>query len=98
MNFSEYILHLLEAIEASNGPNLAYYLRPTSPHAKDLVKEFRNPTVRICVAYPIPTSLTILASESHFLSMKGVWRVLGTRSPSSMFWFLLMQQRNVQER
>jgi len=36
---------LAEAIQSENGPNLAYLLRPTSPHGKDLVKEFRNPTV-----------------------------------------------------
>ncbi|KAI6127359.1 hypothetical protein EDD16DRAFT_1825382, partial [Pisolithus croceorrhizus] len=28
-----------------DGQRLAYLLRPTSPHGKDLVKEFRNPSV-----------------------------------------------------
>ena len=45
MEFSTYIVQLNDAILAENGPNLAYLLRPTSPHGKDLVKEFRNPTV-----------------------------------------------------
>ena len=45
MEFSTYIVQLNDAIILENGPNLAYLLRPTSPHGKDLVKEFRNPTV-----------------------------------------------------
>ena len=45
MEFSTYIVQLNDAILLENGPNLAYLLRPTSPHGKDLVKEFRNPTV-----------------------------------------------------
>ncbi|KAF8914310.1 hypothetical protein CPB84DRAFT_1833013 [Gymnopilus junonius] len=44
MDFSTFITQLNDAIVAENGPNLAYLLRPTSPHGKDLVKEFRNPT------------------------------------------------------
>jgi len=46
MTFSTFIMTLAETIQSENGPNLAYLLRPTSPHGKDLVKEFRNPTVR----------------------------------------------------
>ena len=45
MEFSTYIVQLNDAILLENGPNLAYLLRPTSPHGKDLVKEFKNPTV-----------------------------------------------------
>lgn len=45
MDFSTFIVQLNDAIVVENGPNLAYLLRPTSPHGKDLVKEFRNPTV-----------------------------------------------------
>jgi COP9 signalosome complex subunit 12 len=45
MEFSTYIVQLNDAIILENGPNLAYLLRPTSPHGKDLVKEFKNPTV-----------------------------------------------------
>ncbi|KDR84093.1 hypothetical protein GALMADRAFT_275300 [Galerina marginata CBS 339.88] len=44
MDFSTFIVQLNDAIVLENGPNLAYLLRPTSPHGKDLVKEFRNPT------------------------------------------------------
>lgn len=44
MNFATFLTQLADALQAQNGPNLAYLLRPTSPHGKDLVKEFRNPT------------------------------------------------------
>ncbi|KAF8897869.1 hypothetical protein BD779DRAFT_1714127 [Infundibulicybe gibba] len=44
MDFSTFQVQLNDALAAENGPNLAYLLRPTSPHGKDLVKEFRNPT------------------------------------------------------
>lgn len=46
MDFATFVVQLNDAIVFENGPNLAYLLRPTSPHGKDLVKEFRNPTVR----------------------------------------------------
>ena len=45
MDFATFVVQLNDAIICENGPNLAYLLRPTSPHGKDLVKEFRNPTV-----------------------------------------------------
>lgn len=35
---------LAQAVEAEDGQRLAYLLRPTSPHGKDLAKEFRNPS------------------------------------------------------
>ncbi|KAH9482326.1 Protein CSN12-like protein [Psilocybe cubensis] len=44
MDFSTFLVQLNDAIVYENGPNLAFLLRPTSPHGKDLVKEFRNPT------------------------------------------------------
>ncbi|KAF8638574.1 hypothetical protein AX17_002116 [Amanita inopinata Kibby_2008] len=43
-NFSTFIVQLNDALASENGPTLAYLLRPTSPHGKELVKEFRNPT------------------------------------------------------
>jgi len=53
MDFSTYIVQLNDAIVNENGPNLAYLLRPTSPHGKDLVKEFRNPTVSVPNSSPV---------------------------------------------
>ncbi|KAF8632316.1 hypothetical protein AX15_001939 [Amanita polypyramis BW_CC] len=44
IDFSTYITQLNDSLVEENGPTLAYLLRPTSPHGKDLVKEFRNPT------------------------------------------------------
>jgi hypothetical protein len=45
VDFSTYLIQLSEALQAQDGPVLAFLLRPTSPHGKDLVKEFRNPSV-----------------------------------------------------
>lgn len=47
ISFSIYLTQLVNALQSENGPDLAYLLRPTSPHGKDLVKELRNPTVRL---------------------------------------------------
>ncbi|KAK7033557.1 COP9 signalosome (CSN) subunit [Paramarasmius palmivorus] len=44
MNFVTYLTQLNDAITARNADNLKYLLHPPSPHSKDLVKEFRNPT------------------------------------------------------
>ncbi|KAF5388041.1 hypothetical protein D9615_000709 [Tricholomella constricta] len=44
MDLMTFMSQLNDALVSENGPNLAYLLRPTSPHGKDLVKEFRNPT------------------------------------------------------
>ncbi|KAL0950086.1 hypothetical protein HGRIS_010087 [Hohenbuehelia grisea] len=44
MDFSTYLAKINSALGTESGPNLAFLLRPTSPHGKDLVKEFRNPT------------------------------------------------------
>ena len=41
-NFLEQISHNLDAYD---GPRLAYLLRVTGPHVKDLLREFKNPTV-----------------------------------------------------
>jgi len=41
-NFLEQISHNLDA---HDGPRLAYLLRVTGPHVKDLLREFKNPTV-----------------------------------------------------
>ncbi|KAG8219046.1 hypothetical protein J3R82DRAFT_4802 [Butyriboletus roseoflavus] len=43
--FTTFLVQLLESVHAEDGQRLAYLLRPTSPHGKDLVKEFKNPSV-----------------------------------------------------
>ncbi|KAJ3736189.1 hypothetical protein DFJ43DRAFT_707720 [Lentinula guzmanii] len=42
MDFTTFLSQINDALVAENGPNLAYLLRPTSPHGKSLVKEFRS--------------------------------------------------------
>jgi len=42
-NFLEQISHNLDA---HDGPRLAYLLRVTGPHVKDLLREFKNPTLQ----------------------------------------------------
>ncbi|CCM01740.1 uncharacterized protein FIBRA_03806 [Fibroporia radiculosa] len=44
MKFSTFLVHIAEALREEKGPELAYLLKPTSDHGKQLVKEFRNPT------------------------------------------------------
>lgn len=44
VSFSTFLLQLSEAVGAEDGQRVAYLFRPTSPHGKDLVKEFRNPS------------------------------------------------------
>ncbi|KAJ7034140.1 hypothetical protein C8F04DRAFT_956763 [Mycena alexandri] len=44
MDFTTFLTQINDALNAENGPNLAYLLRPTSPHGKQLVKGFRSPT------------------------------------------------------
>ncbi|EIN10989.1 hypothetical protein PUNSTDRAFT_112772 [Punctularia strigosozonata HHB-11173 SS5] len=44
MSFQKFLVQLAQAVQSENGPNLAFLLRPTSPHGRDIVKELRNPT------------------------------------------------------
>ncbi|KIK78296.1 hypothetical protein PAXRUDRAFT_91800, partial [Paxillus rubicundulus Ve08.2h10] len=48
--FSTFLVQLSETVQSENGQHLAYLLRPTSPHGKDLVKEFRNPSRDVLIA------------------------------------------------
>ena len=45
VSFSEFLVQLLESVHAEDGQRLAYLLRPTSPHGKELVKEFKSLSV-----------------------------------------------------
>lgn len=47
LTFSVFLAQLATALQTENGPDLAFLLRPTSPHGKDLLKELRSPTVRV---------------------------------------------------
>ena len=46
MSFSTFLTQIASVIQSEDGPSLAYYLRPTSPHGKDLIKELRGASVR----------------------------------------------------
>lgn len=53
-NFLEQIAHNLDA---HDGPRLAYLLRVTGPHVKDLLREFKNPTVSTKVILEVERSV-----------------------------------------
>lgn len=46
MSYTQFLTQVATALHEEDGLTLAFLIRPTSPHGKDLVKEFRNPTVR----------------------------------------------------
>ena len=75
MDFSTYLTLITDALRKENGPNLAYLLRPTSPHGKDRVKSIRSPSV----SRPLDNRcrwLTVLeaASLAHYKgSIAGPW-------------------------
>ena len=48
VTYTQFLTLIATALRDENGLDLAYLIRPISPHGKDLVKEFRNPTVRKC--------------------------------------------------
>lgn len=95
MEFATYIVQLNDAILLENGPNLAYLLRPTSPHGKDLVKEFRNPTVRGNILAFMRDYNTAVISVLRWVDMKGVWKVHGTTFRFSMCWYARMLRKSV---
>jgi COP9 signalosome complex subunit 12 len=46
VTYTQFLTLIATALREENGLDLAYLIRPVSSHGKDLVKEFRNPTVR----------------------------------------------------
>ncbi|KAH9938096.1 uncharacterized protein B0H18DRAFT_866191 [Fomitopsis serialis] len=42
--FAVFLTQIAQALREEKGPELAYLLKPTSDHGKQLVKEFKNPT------------------------------------------------------
>ena len=46
VTYTQFLTLIATALRDENGLDLAYLIRPVSPHSKDLIKEFRNPTVR----------------------------------------------------
>src|ERR1700761_3338126 len=46
VTYSQFLTLIATALRDENGLDLAYLIRPVSSHSKDLIKEFRNPSVR----------------------------------------------------
>ena len=46
VTYTHFLTLIASALRDENGLDLAYLIRPVSSHSKDLIKEFRNPTVR----------------------------------------------------
>lgn len=47
VTFTNFLEQISCNLDAHDGPRLAYLLRVTGPHVKDLLREFKNPTVSI---------------------------------------------------
>ena len=47
MNFTTFLVQIADALQGSKGQELAYLLSPREAHAKSIVKDFRNPSVRV---------------------------------------------------
>ena len=45
VTFTDFLEQISYTLDAYDGPRLAYLLRVTGPHVKDLLREFKNPTV-----------------------------------------------------
>jgi hypothetical protein len=93
MDFSTYIMQLNDAILAENGPNLAYLLRPTSPHGKELVKEFRNPSVSSTITWFDKNPQVHDTSVPQWEDTKDACKALGMISLFNMFWSALMWRK-----
>jgi hypothetical protein len=50
VTYTQFLTLIATALHDENGLDLAHLIRPINPHGKDLVKEFRNPTVRSVVS------------------------------------------------
>lgn len=46
VTYTQFLTLVATALRDENGLDLAYLIRPVSSHGKNLIKEFRNPTVR----------------------------------------------------
>jgi COP9 signalosome complex subunit 12 len=65
VTYAQFLTLLATALREENGLDLAYLIRPVSTHGKDLVKEFRNPTVRrLSLVPPLETQRLCTAAVS----------------------------------
>ena len=80
-NFLEQISH---SLDAHDGPRLAYLLRVTGPHVKDLLREFKNPTVSTNRSLLVRgkrnrSPKVFVYSSRDFRGIKGRLKARGTR-------------------
>ena len=57
VTYTQFLTLIASALRDENGLDLAYLIRPVSSHSKDLIKEFRNPTVRRGSLQPVPLKM-----------------------------------------
>jgi hypothetical protein len=69
VTYTQFLTLIATALRDENGLDLAYLIRPVSSHGKDLIKEFRNPTVRSLEFTPFK-SATSVHSVNLYLGMK----------------------------
>jgi hypothetical protein len=71
VTYTQFLTLIATALREENGLDLAYLIRPVSAHGKDLVKEFRNPTVRRLSLVPqLEIQRTSLHSGNPCLGMR----------------------------
>jgi hypothetical protein len=70
VTYSQFLTLIATALRDENGLDLAYLIRPVSSHSKDLIKEFRNPTVRLFSPRIFPEDATPVHSDNLCLGTK----------------------------
>lgn len=93
ITFSVYLTHLANALQGENGGELAYLLRPTNPHGKDLVKEFRNPTVRVFSVCSKKNLATRLVASGTFLLRRNYRGTMGWNCYSICVGYTLCRKK-----
>jgi hypothetical protein len=85
VTFTNYLEQISFNLDAHDGPKLAYLLRVTGPHVKDLLREFKNPTVSTSqsrdppLAVREPITKMLVCRLRHFRASKGLLKARGTR-------------------
>lgn len=70
VTYSQFLTLIATALRDENGLDLAYLIRPVSSHSKDLIKEFRNPTVRLLFPRIFPEDVMPVHSDNLCLGTK----------------------------
>ena len=73
VTYTQFLTLIATALRDENGLDLAHLIRPINPHGKDLVKEFRNPTVRRVVSV-LPFEMRHLKTAAISVSIRRRYR------------------------